>query len=143
MNRRLIILVLFALVLVWNFIFFPSKIELSDRARVLQGISLARPYKEAIVSYWKSKTELPSKVDWQSESLISIEILDKSLLESIVVGEEAPGSISLLFTIRKDPDAPVEIEGKKVVLTPSVDGAEITWRCEGTLPEELLPVPCR
>ncbi len=143
MNRRLIILILFALVLFWKFVLFPSKLELSDRAKVLQGISLAKPYKQVIVDYWKLKSEFPSKKDWQSESLISIERLDKSLLESITVGEEAPGSISLIYTSRKDPGAPADIEGKKVVLTPSANGAEITWRCIGTLPEELLPVPCR
>ncbi len=143
MNRRLIILILFALVLVWNFVLFPSKIEFSDRARVLQGISLAKPYKEAIVNYWKSKSEFPGKQEWQSESLISIEVLDKSLLESIIVGEESPGSISLLYTSRKDPDAPANIQGKKVVLTPFANDAGITWRCMSTLPEELLPLPCR
>ena len=61
MNRRLIILVLLALVLVWNFVLFPSKIEFSDRARVLQGISLAKPYKEVIANYWKSESEFPGR----------------------------------------------------------------------------------
>ncbi len=143
MNRRLIILILLALVLVWNFVLFPSKIEFSDRARVLQGISLARPYKEAIANYWKSKSEFPGKEDWQSESLISIEVLDKSLLESIIVGEEAPGSISVYFTRSRDPNAPENIEGKKVVLTPFAVDAELSWRCTSTLPEDLLPLACR
>ena len=143
MNRRLIIIILFALVLVWNFVLFPSKIEFSDRTKVLQGISLARPYKEAIVNYWKSKNEFPSKEDLQSESLVSRETLDKSLLESIIVAEESPGSISLLYTSRKNLNAPADIDGKKVILTPSAKGAEITWRCTSTLPKELLPVPCQ
>ena len=143
MNRRLIVLIFLALVLVWNFVLYPSKIEFSDRARVLQGISLAKPYKEAITNYWKSESELPGEEDWQSESLISFEVLDKSLLESIVVGEEAPGSISLLYTSRKDPNAPADIQGKKVVLTPFVNDAGVTWRCTSTLPEDLLPLACK
>ena len=143
MNRRLIVIILLALVLIWNFVLFPSKIEFSDRARVLQGISLAKPYKEAIVNYWKSESEFPGKEDWQSESLISFEVLDKSLLESIVVGEEAPGSISLLYTSLKDPNAPADIQGKKVVLTPFANDAGITWRCTSTLPEDLLPLACQ
>jgi hypothetical protein len=110
---------------------------------VLQGISLAKPYKEAITNYWKSESELPGEEDWQSESLVSFEVLDKSLLESIVVGEEAPGSISLLYTSRKDPNAPAEVQGKKVVLTPFANDVGITWRCTSTLPEDLLPLPCR
>ena len=60
-----------------------------------------------------------------------------------VVGEEVPGSISLLYTSRKDQNAPADIEGKKVVLTPSVEEGEVRWSCKGTLPEDLLPVPCR
>lgn len=143
MNRRLIILILLALVLVWNFVLFPSKIEFSDRARVLQGISLAKPYKEAIANYWKSESEFPGKEDWQLESLISIEVLDKSLLESIIVGEEAPGSISVYFTRSRDPNAPENIEGKKVVLTPIAVDAKLSWRCTSTLPEDLLPLACR
>ena len=143
MNRRLIVLIFLALVLVWNFVLYPSKIEFSGRARVLQGISLAKPYKEAITNYWKSESELPGEEDWQSESLISFEVLDKSLLESIVVGEEAPGSISLLYTSRKDPNAPADIQGKKVVLTPFVNDAGVTWRCTSTLPEDLLPLACK
>ena len=143
MRRRLIVIIFFALVLVWNFVLFPSEIEFSDRARVLQGISLARPYKEAIVNYWKSKNEFPGKEDWQSKSLISTETLDKFWLESIVIGEGSPGSISLLYTSRKDLNAPADIDGMKVILTPSAKGTEITWRCTGTLPKELLPVPCQ
>lgn len=143
MNRRLIVLILFTLVLFWKFVLFPSKLELSDRTKVLQGISLAKPYKQVIMDYWKLKSEFPSIEDWQSESLISLETLDKSLLESIVVGEEVPGSISLLYTSRKDQNAPADIEGKKVVLTPSVEEGEVRWSCKGTLPEDLLPVPCR
>jgi len=143
MNRRLLVLILFALVLVWNFVLFPSKIEFSDRTKVLQGLSFAKPYKVAIADYWKAKGQFPAKEDWKSETLVSTEILNKSLIESIVVGEEVPGSISLLYSSRKDPKAATDIEGKIIVLTPSADDAEITWRCTSTLPEELLPLACR
>jgi len=143
MNRRLIILILLALVLVWNFVLFPSKIEFSDRARVLQGISLARPYKEAIAEYWQSKAQFPVMEDWDPGSLVSAEKLEKSLVESIIVGEEASGSISVYFTSRRDPNMSAGIEGKKIVLTPSAQDGKVTWRCKGTLAEDLLPAPCR
>jgi hypothetical protein len=143
MNRRLIILILFALVLVWNFVLFPSKIEFSDRTKVLQGLSFAKPYKEAIANYWKAKGQLPTQEEWQSETLIAIEILDKSLVESIIVSEEVSGSISIYYTKRKDPSVLVDIEGKKIVLTPSVESGEIKWKCMGTLAEDLLPVACQ
>ena len=143
MNRRLIILILFALVLVWNFVLFPSKIEFSDRTKVLQGLSFSKPYKEAIANYWKAKGQLPAQEEWQSEILIANEILDKSLVESIIVSEEAPGSISIYYTKRKDPSVLVDIEGKKIVLTPSIESGEIKWKCIGTLAEDFLPVACR
>ena len=143
MNRRLVVLILFALVLVWTFVLFPSKIELTDRTKVLQGVFLAKPYKEAIAGYWKSNAQFPAKEDWDTGGLVSAEKLEKSLVESIIVGEEAPGSISVYFTSSKVPNAPTGIEGKKVILTPSVKNEVVSWTCKGTLKENLLPVPCR
>ncbi len=143
MNRRLIILILFTLVLVWNFVLFPSKIEFSDRTKVLQGLSFAKPYKKAIADYRKAKGQFPIQEEWKSETLVSDDMLDKSLVESIVVSEEAPGSISIYYTKRKDSSVLVDIEGKKLVITPSVEGGEVKWKCKGTLAEDLLPAACR
>lgn len=143
MNRRLLILILFTLVLVWNFVLFPSKIEFSDRTKVLQGLSFAKPYKEAIADYWKAKGQFPVQEEWKSETLVSDEILDKSLVESIIVSEEAPGSISIYYTKRKDSSVLVDIEGKKLVITPSIEAGELKWKCKGTLAEDLLPAACR
>ncbi len=143
MNRRLVVLILFALVLVWTFVLFPSKIELTDRTKVLQGVFLAKPYKEAIAGYWKSNAQFPAKEDWDPGSLASAEKLEKSLVESIIVGEEVSGSISVYFTSSRVPNAPAGIEGKKIVLTPSAQAGVVSWSCKGTLKENLLPVPCR
>ena len=143
MNRRLVILILFAVVLVWTFVLFPSKIELTDRTKVLQGVSLAKPVKEAIVAYWQSKAQFPTKEDWDPGSLVSAERLEKSLVKSIIIGEETSGSISIYFTNSRDPKMSVGIEGKKIVLTPSAQNGVVSWTCKGTLTEELLPVPCR
>ena len=110
---------------------------------MLQGLSYAKPYKVAIADYWNDKGQFPAREEWKSGALVSTEILDKSLIESIVVGEEVPGSISLLYTSRKDQKATADIEGKKIVLTPLANNAEITWKCTSTLPQELLPLACR
>lgn len=143
MNRRLVILILFTLVLVWKFVLFPSKIELTDRTKVLLGISLAKPYKEAIAGYWESKGHFPAKEDWDTGSLVSSEKLGKSLVESIIVGEEVSGSISIYFTSSRDPNVPTDIEGKKVILIPSAQNGIVSWTCKGTLTKELLPISCR
>ncbi len=143
MNRRLVILILLTLVLVWNFVLFPSKIEFSDRTKVLQGLSFAKPYKDAIADYWKAKGQFPVQGELKSETLVSDEILDESLVESIIVGEEVPGSISIYFTKRKDSSVLVDIEGKKLVLTPSIEAGELKWKCKGTLAVDLLPAACQ
>ena len=98
---------------------------------------------EAIASYWKAKGQLPAQEEWQSETLIANDILDKSLVESIIVSKEIPGSISIYYTTRKDPSVLVDIEGKKIVLTQSVEAGEIKWKCMGTLSKDLLPVACQ
>lgn len=143
MNRRLVILILFTLVLAWKFVLFPSKIEFSDRTKVLQGLSFAKPYKEAITDYWKAKGQFPVQGELKSETLISDEILDKSLVESIIVSEEAPGSISIYYTKRKDSSVLVDIEGKKLVIMPSIKAGELKWKCKGTLAVDLLPAACQ
>jgi len=143
MKGRFVLLILVTLVLIWNFVISSSKLELSDRAKVLQGISLTKPYKEAIAAYWQSESQFPTKEDWKSGKLALAETLEKSLVETIIVGEETPGSISVYFTSRKVPNAPAGIEGKKVVFTPFAQEGKVTWRCKGTLAEDLLPVPCR
>ena len=86
---------------------------------------------------------MPTREDWDPGSLVLAKKLEKSLVESIIVGEEASGSISVYFTSSKDTKAPAGIEGKKIVLTPSVQDGVVSWTCKGTLTEELLPGPCR
>jgi hypothetical protein len=143
MNRRLLLLILVTLVLVWNFVLFPSKIEFSDRTKVLQGLSFAKPYKKAIADYWKAKGQFPIQKEWKSEALVTDDVLAKSLVESIIVSEDVPGSISIYYTKRKDSSVLVDIEGKKLVITPFIEGGEVNWKCNGTLAENLLPAACR
>lgn len=143
MNRRLIILILFTLVLVWKFVLFPSKIEFSDRTKVLQGLSFAKPYKDAIIDFRKEKGHFPVKEEWKSEKLPGDETFESSLVDSIIVSEEVPGSISIFYTSRKDPGVAQKIEGKKIVITPYIDTGEVKWKCKGTLTEDLLPAACR
>lgn len=143
MNRRLLVLILFTLLLAWKFVFFPSKIEFSDRTKILQGLSFAKPYKEAITNYWKINSRFPIQEELSSEKFISKEVFDKSLVESIIVSEEESGSISIYYTNRKDPSVLGDIEGKKIVLIPSSQDGEIKWRCKGSLTEDLLPLACQ
>ena len=66
MNKTLIILILAVMVLSWNFVFTDSKkLDLTDSAKVLQGLSLVIKYKIAIKEYWKATGSLPDAEAWQ------------------------------------------------------------------------------
>ena len=61
MNKTLIILILAVIVLSWNFIFTSEKkVDLTDQAKVLQGLSLALKHKVAVIKYWNEKGQLPT-----------------------------------------------------------------------------------
>lgn len=143
MKTRLLVLILVALVLFWKFVLFPSKLDLSDRAKVLHGLSLTKPYKEAIIKIWKAKGEFPAADNWTPEHLLAEDILAKSLVESIIVGEDAPGSITVYYTRRNDPGVLADVDGKKIVLIPFAQAGEVRWKCKGTLDNDLLPKVCR
>ncbi len=143
MKTRLVLMILIALVLFWKFVLFPSKLDLSDRAKILQGLSLTKAYKEAMTKAWEAKGKFPGAEDWTSENLVAADILEKSLVDSIVIGQEEPGSISVYYTHRRDPDVVADVEGKMIVLTPFIQEGAVRWKCKGTLADDLLPKACR
>jgi type IV pilus assembly protein PilA len=143
MKKGLNLLIIIGLILFVSFALFPSKIDYTDQAKVLQGLSLAISYKKAVGEYWKDKGELPNGEDWSKiENKVTVD-LDKSLVESIHVGQDGPGTIAVYYTSGKDQAAPAGITGKKIVLTPKVQDNQLVWSCKGTIPAQLLPVRCR
>jgi hypothetical protein len=142
MNKALIVLILAVIVLSWNFVFTDAKkLDLTDSAKVLQGISLVIKYKIAIKEYWQATGSLPDAEAWKKSGK-KIEVdLSKSLVKSIEVGADGPGAISVYFTniIKVEK----EIDGAKVMLIPEVKGERLTWTCMGTLEPEYLPTKCQ
>ncbi|MEE9551761.1 MAG: pilin [Gammaproteobacteria bacterium] len=142
MNKTLIILIIAVIALCWNFVFTEKKLGLTDRARVLQGLSSAIAYKTAVRKYWEAKGTLPSAEDWDKQKQKVVVDLSESIAESIQVGEDGPGVISVFYAASQDLESPAEIDGKKVNLIPEVQGEKLEWTCFGTLPLKFLPKKC-
>ena len=144
MNKTLIILILAALVLSWNFIFNSSeKVDFTDEAKILQGLSSAISYKTAIRKYWLEKGELPTAEAWQKIANKPAIDISKSLVKTIDVGIEGPGMITVTFTNKDIINVAGDIEGKKITLKPVAIDGRLNWSCSGTLAKELLPKKCQ
>lgn len=144
MNKTLVILILVIIVLSWNFIFSSDKkIELTDQARVLQGISLSMKHKFAVKKYWQEKKYLPNIEQWQEAGNETKVDLSKSVVKKIEVGVDAPGAITVHFVNKENARVAQDIDDKKVMLMPMIIDKKLTWVCSGDLPLDLLPKRCR
>lgn len=144
MNKTLVILVLAVIVLSWNFVFTDTKkLDLTDPAKVLQGLSQSMQYKLAVIKYWKEKKSLPDAEVWAKEGK-HIEVdTSKSLVKNIAVGVDAPGAITVYFTNKETISLGKNIEGTKIVLVPEVQGERLVWLCRGTMYQEYMPKKCQ
>ncbi len=144
MNKTLVILILAVIVLSWNFVFTSDKkIELTDQARILQGLSLSLKHKIAIKNYWKEKKSLPDAETWEKEGKKITVDLSKSLVKNIEVGIDAPGAIAVYFKNKETIPLEKDIEGTKIVIIPEVKGERLVWSCSGTMDREYLPAKCQ
>lgn len=142
MSKTLIILIIAVIALCWNFVFTGKKVGLTDRAKVLQGLSSAIAYKTAVRKFWEEKGMLPSDEDWDREKQKVVVDLSQSIAESIKVGEDGPGVISVYYAASQDLESSAEIDGKKINLIPGVQGEKLVWTCLGTISLKLLPKGC-
>ncbi len=144
MNKTLIVLILAVIVLSWNFVFTDSKkLELTDSAKVLQGLSKALKYKIAIKEYWKATDSLPNAEAWKKSGK-KIEVdLSKSLVKNIEVGVDGPGVITVYFTNKEIIKVEKEINDTKVMLMPEAKGERLVWACKGDIDVDYLPKKCQ
>jgi len=141
MRNTLILLTLVTLFLIWTFVINPKKVELTDPVRVLQGVSLARPFKAAVAEYYQKHHKLPTSEDWRAMTAIAVD-LSQSAVRSIKVGEETPGVIEIRYYGAPGLKNPVALEGQVIRLIPEIMNNQIAWTCFGTLSSELLPRGC-
>ncbi len=144
MNKILVILILAVIVLSWNFVFTDSKkIELTDSAKVLQGLSMALKYKMAIKEYWKATGSLPDAEAWQKSGKYIEVDLSKSLVNNINVGADGAGVISVYFTNKEVINVEKDIEGTQIILIPEAKGERLAWICKGNIDVDYLPKKCQ
>jgi len=144
MNKTLVILVLAVIVLSWNFVFTDKKkVDLTDPARVLQGLSQSLQYKLAVRDYWKEKKNLPDAETWAKEGKKVDVDTSKSLVKSIEVGVDAPGAITVYFTNKESIQLEKDIKGTKIVLIPKAEGERLVWSCRGTMHQAYMPKKCQ
>ena len=144
MNKTLIILILAVIVLSWNFVFTDSKkVDLTDSAKVLQGLSLALKYKVAVKEIWKINGSLPDVQAWQEAGKKIKLDTSKSLVKNIEVGTDGPGVISVYFMNKEHKRVAKDINGKKINLIPVVEGERLVWSCKGSIDAEYLPKKCQ
>jgi pilin len=144
MVKTLVILILAVVVLSWNFVFTDSKqVEYTDPAKVLQSLSKAIKYKNAVYAFWKEKNVLPDLEIWNKEGKQVDVDISQSLVNSINVGEDGPGVITVYFTNKETIPLEKDIEGKKIILVPKVNGERLIWSCKGTMYQEYMPKKCQ
>lgn len=143
MSKTLVILILVVIVLSWNFVFTDKKkVDLTDPAKVLQGLSHAIKYKRAVREYWKVKKVLPDAAQWAKEGKKIESDYSKSLVEKIEVGVDAPGSVKVSFKNKETIKLEKDVNGTNISLIPKVKGERLIWSCIGTMPQEYMPKKC-
>jgi Pilin (bacterial filament) len=144
MNKTLVILILAVIVLSLNFVFTDKKkVDLTDPAKVLQGLSQGVNYKMAVFEYWKEKNVLPDAETWIKEGKHFEVDTSKSLVKDIEVGVGAPGSVTVTFMNKETIKLEKDVEGKKIILIPEVKGERLIWKCIGTMYKDYMPKKCR
>jgi hypothetical protein len=143
MSKTLVILILAVIVLSWNFIFSDKKkVELTDPAKVLQGLSHAIKYKSAVLVYWKENKTLPDAELWAKQNKKVESDFSKSLVERIEIGVDVPGSVTVSFMNKDSIQLEKNINGTKIILIPEPKGERLAWSCIGTMPQEYMPKKC-
>ena len=144
MKKVLVMLILGILFLGWNFVIpTDKKVDLTDPAKVLQGLSQALKYKLAVRQYWQKHDEFPTAADWQKlETRPNVDI-SRSLVTDINVGELRPGAITVYFSNKDVINVETNIDGKQITLIPVVVNERLDWICQGDMNRALMPEACR
>ena len=85
-----------------------------DKLWVLKGISLAQPYKAAVAEYVSRTQAFPGKDDLAKERITVKVGFDRTAVDSITVGEDGPGVISIHFSANRTDGAPPDIDNAVV-----------------------------
>ncbi len=103
---------------------------------------MAFSYKTAVREYWQEKALFPNADDWAKMENKPVVDISKSLVESIHVGEEGPGVITVYFTNKPSIEMQTDISDTRILLKPNIEDGRLKWSCEGTVASGIMPKKC-
>lgn len=141
MNKTLNFLFIILFIIVLAYLASPDR-EYTDKLWVLKGVSLAQPYKAAVIEYIQRTGELPGAGDIEQEKIFVRVDFANTAVETITIGEDKPGLVTVHYSTNGIDSAPVEIDKQKIILSPTLSGNKLSWSCSGTMPVQFIPVIC-
>jgi hypothetical protein len=142
MKKQFNFLLVILIIIVLAYLLRPPD-EMTHRLWVVKGITLTEPYRAAVMEYWQNTQQLPVSIDDLGLEKILVRVdFDKTAVASITVGENGPGTVTVHYSTAHAEKAPPAIHNTRIILVPVLMDEGFAWGCKGTLPRELLPVPC-
>jgi hypothetical protein len=141
-KKQLNFLFIILFVIIFAYMLAPDK-EYTNKIWVLKGISVAAPYRAAVQEYWQNRKSLPGTGDLELEKIRVQVNLDRTAVQSVVIGEDGPGTVTVHYSTRDKKSAPAGINNTKIILTPVLSGNKLIWSCVGTMPAEIIPQACK
>lgn len=143
MKRQLNFLIVILVVIIIAWLLRPSD-EMTHRLWIVKGITLTEPYRAAVMEYWQNTQQLPESIDDFNLEKILVKVdFGKTAVDSITIGEEGPGTVTVHYSSASSENAPPAIHNTRIVLTPVIMDDGFIWGCRGTMPKELIPIPCQ
>jgi len=142
MKRQLNFLFIILFIIMLAYLLAPDK-EYTDRIRVLKGIAVAAPYRAAVNEYWRIKQVLPEPGDLELEKIRVRVNLEKTAVDSITVGKDRPGSVTVFYSTKNLESAPAGLNNTRIILTPVPVTNKLVWSCKGTMPDAIIPQICK
>lgn len=142
MTRLFNFLFVILVVIVFAYLLAPDK-EYTNRIWVQKGISVTAPYRAAVEEYWRKKQVLPGTGDLELEKILVRADIEKTAVDSITVGKNGPGSITVHYSIKDHKSVPEELNNTEIILVPVPTADKLVWTCKGTMPESMIPQVCK
>ena len=112
--------------------------DYTDRARIVEGLSLAAGAKTAISVFYEKNHRFPSDnseagmaapSSYIGNDINSVEIIDGGQIVVLFGGEGG---------------RPPDMSGRNIILKPEIKAGTVLWDCrEGTMPKKYRPSSCR
>lgn len=142
MKKTLNFLFIMLFIIVIAYLFSPDK-EYKNKLWTLKGISLAQPYKAAVIEYVQKTNALPGAGDLEHEKIHVQVDLNSSPVKTITVGENGPGTVTVHYSTAGIESAPAELDNSTIILTPDLTENKLMWSCRGEMPSAFIPRNCK